>query len=265
MQKQAPSITQLAIIAGFTLSCFGLLLFLWVSFGGPTPLKAQGYTFKVPFKEAGQLAEQSDVRISGVSVGKVTGIDLGSGEDAGSAVATVELNNTYAPVPENTRAILRQKTLLGETYVELSPGDRNDSNLPDGGELPRGPGGALGRAGRDLPHLQRQDPGRLPELDGRRRGRLQGAWPGTERRARPARADPHRRRQGRTGARHPAGRGAPVRPQHRRRAERAQRPPGAAPGPDPQQQRGLPDDRSPATRTCAPSSSSCRPSSTSRG
>ncbi len=137
MQKQAPSITQLVIIAGFTLSCFGLLLFLWISFGGPTPLKAQGYTLKVPFKEAGQLAEQSDVRISGVSVGKVTGIQLGHENDAGSAVVTIELNNTYAPIPKDTRAILRQKTLLGETYVELSPGDRNDRNLPDGGELPR--------------------------------------------------------------------------------------------------------------------------------
>jgi phospholipid/cholesterol/gamma-HCH transport system substrate-binding protein len=137
MQKQAPSITQLVIIAGFTLSCFGLLLFLWVSFGGPTPLRAKGYTLEVPLKEAGQLAEQSDVRISGVSVGKVTGIELGSGRDAGSAVATVELNNTYAPIPENTRATLRQKTLLGETYVELTPGDRNDADLPDGGELPR--------------------------------------------------------------------------------------------------------------------------------
>ena len=136
MQKQAPSITQLVIIAGFTLSCFGLLLFLWISFGGPTPLKAKGYTLEVPLKEAGQLAEQSDVRISGVSVGKVTGIELGSGKDAGSAVATIELNNTYAPVPENTRAMLRQKTLLGETYVELTPGDRNDPKLPDGGELP---------------------------------------------------------------------------------------------------------------------------------
>jgi ABC-type transporter Mla subunit MlaD len=52
-------------------------------------------------------------------------------------VATVELNNTYAPIPENTRATLRQKTLLGETYIDLTPGDRNDRNLPDGGELPR--------------------------------------------------------------------------------------------------------------------------------
>jgi phospholipid/cholesterol/gamma-HCH transport system substrate-binding protein len=135
MQKQAPSVFQLATIAGFALSCFGLLLFLWISFGGPTPLKAQGYTLRVPFTEAGLLAVQSDVRISGVSVGKVTKIELGEGPNAGRAVATIELNNTYAPVPANTRAILRQKTLLGETYVELTPGDRDAPKLPDGGLL----------------------------------------------------------------------------------------------------------------------------------
>src|SRR3954469_10843926 len=136
MQKQAPSFFQLATIAGFALSCFGILLFLWVAFGGPTPLKARGYTLKVPFTEAGLLAAQSDVRISGVSVGKVTKIELGEGENAGSAVATIELIDKYAPIPENSKAILRQKTLLGETYVELTPGNREDKKLPDGGELP---------------------------------------------------------------------------------------------------------------------------------
>jgi ABC-type transporter Mla subunit MlaD len=133
MQKQAPSFFQMATIVGFALSCFGLLLFLWVSFGGPTPLAARGYEMKVPFTEAGLLATQSDVRISGVSVGKVSGIELG---DHGRAIATIELDDTYAPIPANTKAILRQKTLLGETYVELTPGDEQGPKLPDGGSLP---------------------------------------------------------------------------------------------------------------------------------
>ena len=34
----------------------------------------------------------------------------------------IEINKQYAPRPADTRAILRSKTLLGETYVELSPG-----------------------------------------------------------------------------------------------------------------------------------------------
>ena len=55
----------------FALSCFGLLLFLWLAFGGPVPLKPKGYRFHTSFAEAGQLALEADVRISGVPVGKV--------------------------------------------------------------------------------------------------------------------------------------------------------------------------------------------------
>src|SRR5206468_1216349 len=41
-----------------------------------------------------------------------------------------------APVPSTTRAILRQKTLLGETYVELTPATRDAPKVKDGGTIP---------------------------------------------------------------------------------------------------------------------------------
>ncbi len=134
MSKRAPSTTQLLVIAGFALSCFGILLFLWITFGGPTPFKAKTYEIKVPFREATQLAQQSDVRISGVSVGKVQDIVLAP--DGEQALAKVNIEDKYGPIPKDTRAILRTKTLLGETYIELTPGDRDGPVLPDGGTLP---------------------------------------------------------------------------------------------------------------------------------
>jgi phospholipid/cholesterol/gamma-HCH transport system substrate-binding protein len=134
MSKRAPSTTQLLVIAGFALSCFGILLFLWVTFGGPTPFKAKPYQLKVPFNEATQLAEQSDVRISGVNVGKVQGIELAP--NGKQALATVDIDDKYGPLPEGTRAILRTKTLLGETYIELTPGPSEGPELADGGTLP---------------------------------------------------------------------------------------------------------------------------------
>lgn len=119
---------------GFAISCFGLLLFLWLAFGGPVPLKSKSYRVEVPFQEATQLAVESDVRISGVSVGKVKGIQL---SDTGNyADATIQIDPQYAPIPANTKAILRQKTLLGETYVELTPGDPSKGMLPEDGSLP---------------------------------------------------------------------------------------------------------------------------------
>jgi phospholipid/cholesterol/gamma-HCH transport system substrate-binding protein len=134
MSKRAPSTTQLLVIVGFALSCFGILLFLWVTFGGPTPFKAKPYQIKVPFNEATQLAEQSDVRISGVNVGKVQGIELAPNRK--QALATVDIDDKYGPLPEGTRAILRTKTLLGETYIELTPGPSEGPELADGGTLP---------------------------------------------------------------------------------------------------------------------------------
>ncbi len=134
MSKRAPSTTQLLVIAGFALSCFGILLFLWVTFGGPTPFKAKSYEVKIPFDEATQLAEQSDVRVSGVNIGKVQ--DIALAPNGKQALATVAIDDKYAPLPESTRAILRTKTLLGETYVELTPGDRDGPKLADGATLP---------------------------------------------------------------------------------------------------------------------------------
>ncbi len=133
MSKKAPSTTQLLVITGFALSCFGILLFLWITFGGPTPFKAKSYEIKIPFDEAAQLAQQSDVRISGVNIGKVQNIERDPGK---LAIATVDIDDKYAPIPKDTRAILRTKTLLAETYVELTPGNRHGPKLHDGDELP---------------------------------------------------------------------------------------------------------------------------------
>ena len=58
MQKQAPSLGRILMMVLFALSCFGLLLFLWLSFGGPVPLKPKGYQVKVAFPEATQLGER---------------------------------------------------------------------------------------------------------------------------------------------------------------------------------------------------------------
>lgn len=134
MEKQAPSIGKLLAMAAFTLSCFGLLLFLWLSFGGPTPLKPHGYRFTVKFPEATLLVQESDVRISGLDIGKVKGTSLAEG---GGTLAEIEIDERYAPLSSDARATLRPKSLLGQTYVELAPGSSDAPPLPDGGTLAR--------------------------------------------------------------------------------------------------------------------------------
>ena len=132
MTKQAPTLGRLLVMVGFALSCFGLLLFLWLSFGGSLPLKPKGYRVNLLLPDASQLANEADVRVSGVPVGKVKLI-----ERVGSRVrATIELDERYVPLRADARAILREKTLLGETYVELTPGSYAAPAIPEDGTLP---------------------------------------------------------------------------------------------------------------------------------
>jgi virulence factor Mce-like protein len=132
MQKQAPTLGRLVTMVVFTLSCFGLL-FLWLSFGGSVPLKPKQYRFRVAFPQAIQLANQADVRIAGISVGKVVAKSLDKRDNR--TIATVQLAPQYAPLHVNAQAVLRQKTLLGETYIELTPGTPRTKTVPEGGTL----------------------------------------------------------------------------------------------------------------------------------
>jgi phospholipid/cholesterol/gamma-HCH transport system substrate-binding protein len=133
VSTSSPTPGRIFVIAAFALSCFGLLLFFWLAFGGPIPLKPQGYRVQVAFTDAATLADQADVRTAGVSIGKVVKKELAPGGNA--TLATIELKSRYAPLRSDARAILRQKTLLGETYVELTTGSAGAPALKEGSRL----------------------------------------------------------------------------------------------------------------------------------
>lgn len=136
MVTQAPKRSAVLIAVLFSLSCLGLMIFVWTQFGGSIPFEPQGYRIHATFKETGLLVPGADVRISGVNVGKVTGVDAQPGSIYSHV--TMDIRREYAPVPSDTRAILRQKTLLGEAYVTLSTGTGSGRKLPDGGTIPPG-------------------------------------------------------------------------------------------------------------------------------
>ena len=135
MIKQTPSIGRIIAMVAFTLSVFGLLMWLWMAFGGPIPLKPEGYRFKASFREANMLVTEADVRIAGLSVGTVKAKQPDVKNNA--TIVEIEMDPEYAPIPRDTRALLRIKALLGETYVELTPGTANGPMLRDGETLPK--------------------------------------------------------------------------------------------------------------------------------
>jgi phospholipid/cholesterol/gamma-HCH transport system substrate-binding protein len=136
MQKQAPTFGRLLTMVVFALSCFGLLLFLWLAFGGPIPMKPKGYRFEVAIPEANQLAVEAPVRIAGVNVGKVRA--KRKAPTGNTTIVSVELERRYAPIASDARVVQRSKTLLGERYLEITSGSRGAARLKEGGRLPDG-------------------------------------------------------------------------------------------------------------------------------
>ena len=138
MIKQTPSVGRIAAMVLFTFSCVGILLFLWLSFGGAIPLKPESYRFKAKIPEAPTLAEEADVRMAGVNIGKVKTKELDKG--GARTIVEMEVKPDFAPIARDSKVILRQKTLLGESYIEVSPGHRKlngkDNTLADGKTLP---------------------------------------------------------------------------------------------------------------------------------
>jgi virulence factor Mce-like protein len=132
MNKQAPSPGRIIIMVAWAMSCAGLLLWLWLAFGGPIPLKPEGYRIKANLAESSLLVKEADVRMAGLDIGKVKSIELARGR---GAEVEMEIDPEFAPVPKDVKAILRQKSLLGQIYIELTPGTRDGPKMEDGEKI----------------------------------------------------------------------------------------------------------------------------------
>jgi phospholipid/cholesterol/gamma-HCH transport system substrate-binding protein len=107
--------------------------------GGPD-VGEDPMTIKVEFADVLDLVPQSTVKVNDVSVGKVTDIDL----EGYQALVTLQVRRDV-DLPGNAVAELRQTSLLGEKFVELSAPEQGaiDDRLSDGATIP------IERAGRN--------------------------------------------------------------------------------------------------------------------
>ena len=93
------------------------------------PLIGSGDSYHAAFTEAGGIRKDDDVRIAGVRVGKVTGIEL----DGSHVRVDFKVSADVAFGPQ-TGASIRMKTLLGQKYVSLEP--KGAGQLPADAEIP---------------------------------------------------------------------------------------------------------------------------------
>ena len=127
-----------AIAVGlFAAICVIGMEFLAINIGQPNPLTSD-YMVHAVFSDADGLPTAADVRVAGVSVGKVTAISHDPSQP-GVSVATLQISSANAvPVYSNGQAVVRPKTLLGEKFVDLTVGSSASGEaIAAGGYLPQ--------------------------------------------------------------------------------------------------------------------------------
>jgi phospholipid/cholesterol/gamma-HCH transport system substrate-binding protein len=102
---------------------------------GGADLGDHPYTVKAHFKDVLDLVPQSGVKVNEVPVGRVEDIQLAP--DGWTAEVTMRVNGDVQ-LPANALAMLRQSSLLGEKYVELSapPQGEAQGKLANGAMIP---------------------------------------------------------------------------------------------------------------------------------
>jgi phospholipid/cholesterol/gamma-HCH transport system substrate-binding protein len=90
-----------------------------------------GYRVNAVFKTASDLVPGDDVTMAGLRVGKVESLQ----PSASNTQVTMLLHRDFTPLYADARAVIRQKNLLGETYIELNRGSAGSQPIADGGRI----------------------------------------------------------------------------------------------------------------------------------
>jgi phospholipid/cholesterol/gamma-HCH transport system substrate-binding protein len=153
--KMSPRIVQITTLLLFVLLCTGVFSYLWVNSGGKIPgVTKTTYQVSATFPRVANLVYFGDVMVAGVKVGKVTSVT-----PVGNQARVVMDLTSYAPLHQGATAIIRAKTLIEESFVEILDG--TGPAEPSGWALPQGAG---------KPPTQLNDV--LVSLDGKTRGAL---------------------------------------------------------------------------------------------
>jgi len=116
------------------LAIVALALVTYFGFSKDMPF-AHGFRVKAVFESANSIRRNSPVRIAGVNVGKVTGIDRQPGADA--AIVTLEVADKALPLHKDATAKIRPRIFLeGNFFVDLQPGTPAAPTIDDGDTLP---------------------------------------------------------------------------------------------------------------------------------
>lgn len=118
----------------FVLLGFAALFFLTTQLPG-SGIKvggATGYSVTARFDNVGDLKVGSPVTMAGVRIGRVAAIAFDPSDF--KAVVTLDIDNRYDKIPEDSDASIQTAGLLGGKYIGIGPGG-SDASLHDGSTI----------------------------------------------------------------------------------------------------------------------------------
>jgi phospholipid/cholesterol/gamma-HCH transport system substrate-binding protein len=111
--------TMETVVGIFVIVGLACVAYLSINLGDVGLLDTGQTAYYAKFSNSGGLIAGADVRVAGVSVGKVEEVKL----DFDRIVSTVELLvDSKLPVTEDTIASIKTSGLIGDKFVQLSPG-----------------------------------------------------------------------------------------------------------------------------------------------
>jgi len=117
----------------FALLGMGALFFLTTQTTGGDDFSADE-TFEVTarFENVGSLRTRAPVAMSGVTIGRVTGIQFDP--NSLNAIVTFDIDGSYDQIPDDSDASILTAGLLGSQYIGLQAGG-SDMYLEEGSEI----------------------------------------------------------------------------------------------------------------------------------
>lgn len=110
-----------------------ILVGLYLAFTKTIPFTSPGYEVQATFRNAVNIATKSPIRISGVNVGKVTGVE----QNGDNTIVTFTVDDEGRPIRKDATAQIRPRLFLeGNWFIDLQPGTPDSEEMPDDGMIP---------------------------------------------------------------------------------------------------------------------------------
>jgi virulence factor Mce-like protein len=133
LRKRTPKRRRFSPFAAGVIAIVLIAVPVYIAFGGRMPWQTE-HEIRAVLRSANELQSRSPVRIAGVEVGKVKGIERGPGS---TAIVTMTINGSGLPIYKDATLKVRPRLFLeGNFFVDLQPGTPGADELPEGGTIP---------------------------------------------------------------------------------------------------------------------------------